>query len=40
MFEEIIGQDCINTLMQNILNIEHIVDEKFKLITMVRREGI
>ncbi len=40
MFEEIIGQDCINTLMQKNLSIEHIVDDKFKLITMVRRESI
>jgi hypothetical protein len=26
--------------MQNILNIEHVVDDKSKLITMVWREGI
>jgi hypothetical protein len=35
MFEEIIEQVCINTLMQNILNIEHIVDDNSKPIIMV-----
>jgi hypothetical protein len=38
-FKEICDEDCIDTLMQNILNVEQVVDDNDKSITIAPREG-
>jgi hypothetical protein len=38
-FEEIINKDHVNILVQNILIVEHIVDDNDKFITIAPRKG-
>ncbi len=38
-FEEICDEDCIDTLVQNILNVEQVVDDNDKSIIIAPREG-
>jgi len=39
MFQEILDEICNDTLVQNILNLKHIVDDNIKPITIVLGEG-
>ncbi len=39
MFKEIWDEICHDTLVQNILNLKHIVDDNIKSITIVLGEG-
>jgi len=32
-------EDCIDTLIQNILNVKHVIDDNNKLLTIVPIEG-
>jgi hypothetical protein len=38
-FEEVVDEDCTNTLMQNILSHEHFIDNNEKSLAIVPREG-
>jgi hypothetical protein len=39
MFKEILDEICNDTLVQNFLNLKHIVDDNIKPITIVLGEG-
>ncbi len=39
MFEEIVDEDYTNTLVQNILSLEHVIDNNDKSITITPIEG-
>ncbi len=38
-FEEVVDEDWTNTLVQNILNLEHVINNNDKSITIIPREG-
>ncbi len=40
MFEEVMDEKCIDTLVQNILSREHVIDNNDKLLIMALGEGI
>jgi hypothetical protein len=37
--EDNFDEDCIDTLIQNILNVKHVIDDNNKLLTIVPIEG-
>jgi hypothetical protein len=39
MFKKILDEICSDTLVQNILNLKHIVDDNIKSITIILGEG-
>ncbi len=39
MFEEVVDEDYTNTLVQNILSLEHVIDYNEKLLIIVLRKG-
>jgi hypothetical protein len=39
MFEKVVDEDCTYTLMQNILSLEHVIDDNDKLLTITPIEG-
>jgi hypothetical protein len=39
MFEEVVDEDYIHTLVQNILSLEHVINNNDKLLTIVFRKG-
>jgi hypothetical protein len=39
MFEEVVDEDYIHTLVQNILSFEHVINNNDKLLTIVLRKG-
>jgi hypothetical protein len=38
-FEEIVDNDSIDKLLQNILNVEQIIDDNDKYVTIISCEG-
>jgi hypothetical protein len=40
MFEEVVDEDCTDTLVQNILSLEHVIDGNDKSPTIVPRKKI
>jgi hypothetical protein len=39
MFEEVVNENCTNTLVENILNLEHVIDDNDKSLTIAPGEG-
>jgi hypothetical protein len=39
MFEEVVDEDYTNTLVQNILSLEHVIDYNEKLLIIALRKG-